>query len=224
MRRIHFIIILFILINISGQSQVIRYYHKFRTSDSNILLTDWRVDKNDKGEKYIIETVDKEDRVIELRLIDNNKLYKSDCYDVSIIKFEYKGDSIIQFNMINDSVYSTGIECGDVSKIVYIIDNLYIIKSISYIYYDEYLKLDLEPVFRSYLEAENKKNKNGIEDKYNCIWGYQFSSVKYKGTLPIRKGFSFSEDNYYFQYEGKAKESQFAIYNSPQLQNKKKHD
>ena len=105
-----------------GYSQERTYYHTFKTTDSHIILTQWRVDFNEKGDKYIIETSDNQNRVIEIRLIENNKLYDSDCYDVSIIKFEYKQDTIIQYNMVNDSVYSAGIECGEPAKIVYILE------------------------------------------------------------------------------------------------------
>lgn len=146
---------LFVL-NLPGFGQNI-YYHKFQTTDSHIRLTDWRVNHENRGDTYIVETTDSLDRVIELRLFDNDKLYKSDCYNASITKFEYRKDSIIQYNMLSDSEYSTGIECGDMSKVVYVLENRNIVKSIGYIFYSEYLRLDLEPYFREHIEREKQK-------------------------------------------------------------------
>lgn len=197
-----------------GYSQERTYYHTFETTDSNIILTEWRVDFNDKGDRYIIETSDSQNRVKEIRLIENNKLYNSDCYDVSIIKFEYKQDTIIQNNMVSDSVYSAGIECGEPAKIIYILENNKITESLSFIDYDIYLKgnFQLEPDFRAQLEKDKIENKDGIKSNANFIWGYQFSSVKYKGYLPVKENLSF--DNYYFQYTESSKESPYAIQNS----------
>ncbi len=84
------ILIPIILMIFYGCSQETKYYHTFRTTDSSIVLDEWRVDFKDKGSTYIIETTDNKNRVKEIRLIDNDALYNSDCYDVSIVKFEYK--------------------------------------------------------------------------------------------------------------------------------------
>ena len=197
-----------------GYSQEKTYYHIIMTTDSHIILNQWRVDFNDKGDNYIIETLDTQNRVKEIRLIENGKLYNSDCYNVSIIKFEYKQDTIIQFNMINDSVYSAGIECGEPSKIVYILENNKIKNCLGFIDYDIYLKGDfqLEPDYRIQLEKDKMENKNGIKLDYKTIWGYQFSSIKYAGFLPVREAFSF--DNYYLPYSESASSSLFAIQNS----------
>ena len=203
-----------VLIISFGCSRENKYYHTFRATDSSVVLTKWRVDFKDRGNTYIIETSDNNNRVKEIRLMDNDTLYNSDCYDVSIIKFEYKKDTIIQYNMVNDSVYSAGIECGEPSKIVYILENNKIKTSISFIDYDIYLKGDfkIEPDFKIQLEKEKIKNKNGINADYNTIWGYQFSSIKNKGFLPVKEDFSF--DNYYMQYSESARESPFALQNS----------
>lgn len=220
MYRKQIILIFLFLLNLSGFGQNAKYYHKFQTSDSHIRLTDWRVDFEDRGVFYIEETIDNQDRAIELRLFENDKLYNSDCYDVSIIKFEYKKDSIIQYNMLDDSVYSTGIECGDVSKVVYILENRNIVKSINFIFYDEYLKLDLEPDFKEHMESEKEKNKNGIIGNANFIWGYQFSSSKHQGFLPVRDNFGFTEQPWYhYPYNEKSSQSKFAIQNSKYLHN-----
>ena len=205
-----------------GCSQETKYYHTFRTTDSSIVLKEWRVDFKDKGSTYIIETTDNKNRVKEIRLIDNDALYNSDCYDVSIVKFEYKKDTIIHYNMENDSIYSAGIECGEPSKIIYILENNKIKESISFIDYDIYLKgnFHLEPDFRIQLELEKDKNKDGIKVNYNTIWGYQFSSVKYKGFLPVKEDVSF--ENVYLQYSKNSEKSSFAIQNSKFLHLKNK--
>ncbi|MCF8379082.1 MAG: hypothetical protein K9H49_05855 [Bacteroidales bacterium] len=211
------IFLLLFIANISliqtGYSQEKRYYHTFKTSDSDIRLTKWRVPFEEKGDTYIIETVDNQNRVKEIRLIQNGKLYESDCYDISIIKFEYKQDTIIQYNMVNDSTYSAGIECGEPAKIVYILENNRIKESLSFIDYDIYLKGDfrLEPDFRTQLEKDKIKNKNGIKSNYNFIWAYQFSSVKYKGYIPAKEYISFK--NYDFQYTESSKKSPYAMQN-----------
>jgi hypothetical protein len=227
MNRIRIIIFSFILINISGLSQETKYYHKFKTSSSFIRLTEWRVNFENKGEKYIIETVDSLNRVEELRLIVNGDLYRKGCYNVAIIKFEYKNDSIIQYNMLDDLSYSTGIECGDVSKTVYILENDKIKKSIDYIFYDEYLNsdYDLEPDFRTQLENDKEKNKDGFKGHANFVWGYQFSSSKYKGFLPVRDSFAFEEKEWWhYPYIENNSKSEFAIQNSQHLHNKNKNE
>ncbi len=227
MYRIQIVLILFSLQNFTGFSQEIKYYHTFETTDSEIRLTEWRVDFENKGEKYIIETVDNQNRVKELRLIDNGNLYDSDCYNVSIIRFEYKKDTIIQYNMESDTFYSVEIECGDPSKIVYILVNQNIKQSISYTYYDQILsgKYKLEADFRSYIENEKEKNINGNEGNANFILGYQFSSSRYYGCLPIRESFAFEEKEWYhYPYSENAAKSEFAIQNSKYLRNKNKND
>ena len=112
MNKTTLILIAIFCLNISGICQTEKYYHKFRGTDSFIKITDWQVGFENKGDSYIIETVDSQNRVIELRFIFYGYLFGSNCYDSSIIKFEYKGDSIIQYNMVNDSTYSSDIECG----------------------------------------------------------------------------------------------------------------
>lgn len=224
MYRIQIILVFLFLLNLTGFGQN-KYYHKFQKTDSHIRLTDWRVSFENRGNTYILETTDIQDRVLELRLFENDTLYDSDCYNVSIIKFEYKKDTITQYNMLSDSVYDTGIECGDVSKVVYILKNKKIVKNISYIFYEEYLKYYLEPDFKEYLLSEKEKNKNGIMGKANFVWGYQFSSSKYQGYLPVRDGFIFTEKPWYhYPYKDKALESEFAIQNSKYLHNKKTND
>jgi len=205
-------------------SQERTYYHTFKTTDSYIILTQWRVDFNKKGDKYIIEKSDSQNRVIEIRLIDDNNLYKSDCYNVSIIKFEYKQDTIIQYNKVNDSVYSAGIECGDPAKIVYILENNKIKESLSFIDYDIYLSgnFQLEPDLRTQLENDKIKNKNGVIEDFKIVWGYEFSSVKDNGFLPVKEDTSL--DNYYAPYSENARSSRYALQNSKflHLKNKKK--
>ena len=155
-------IIIFLLLTLllnNGFSQISQYYHNFRTSDSHIILTSWRVDFKDIGDYYLIESIDNLNRVTELRLMHNDNLYESDCYNVSIIRFEYKQDTIIQYNMVNDSTFSAGIECGDPAKLIYILQDNEIINCISYIDYDIYLKgnYDLEENFRLQLEIDREK-------------------------------------------------------------------
>jgi len=209
-----FLIILFLK---SGFAQNPTYYHNFRPTDSHIILTSWRVDFNDIGDYYIIESIDVLNRVTELRLMHNDKLYESDCYDVSIIRFEYKQDTIIQYNMINDSLFSAGIECGDPAKLIYVLQGNDIIKCISYTDYDIYLKgnFDLEEDFRIQLENEKEKCKNGKTEDHSIVWGYYFSSTKYNGKLPTKKDVTL--EGFYLPYSEKAKESQFAIQNCERL-------
>ena len=115
--------------------------------------------------------------------------------------------------MENESIYSAGIECGEPSKIVFILENNRIKESLSFINYDIYLKgnFSLDPDFRAQLEKDKIKNKDGIESSYNFIWAYQFSSVKYQGYLPVKDYLSF--ENYDFQYTESSKGSPYAIQN-----------
>jgi len=200
-----------------GFAQKSKYYHNFRPSDSYISLTSWRVNVENIGDYYIIESIDNLNRVTELRLMHKDSLYDSDCYDVSIIKFEYKIDTIIQYNMVNDSTFSAGIECGDPAKTVYILQDNVITNCISYIDYDIYLKgdFDLEEEFRLQLELEKEKNKNGLIENCSMVWGFVFSSTKYNGKLPTKADITF--DNYYLPYSERAKKSKYAIQNCDKL-------
>ena len=216
MKSFLIILVLNFAMILSGYSQEKTYYHTFKTTDSHIILTQWRVDFNEKGDEYIIETSDNQNRVKEIRLIKNNQLYDSDCYDVSIIKFEYKQDTIIQYNLVNDSVYSAGIECGEPAKILYILENNKIKESISFIDYDIYLKgnFQLEPDFRIQLENNKIKNKNGIKGSANYIYGYVFSSTKFNDFLPAKENFEFGNKPWYhYPYSEKVSKSEFAIQN-----------
>jgi hypothetical protein len=144
-------------------------------------------------------------------------LYDSDCYDHAITKFEYRKDTIIQHNMLNDSTYSPGIECGEPAKIMYILENGRIKKCISYLDYSQYLngRFPIDPSFKKQLKIEKKKNKGGIEVNYDFIQGYLFSSAKYHGYLPISLNFKASK--YYLPYSEVAKNSIFSIINCEYL-------
>ncbi len=194
-----------------------KYYHNFKPSDSHIILTSWRVGFNNIGDYYIIESNDSLNRVMELRFMHIDNLYESDCYNVSIIRFEYTQDTIIQYNMLNDSTYSAGIECGNPAKLIYILHNNEVINSISYIDLSIYLKgnLELEENFRHQLEIDNEKNKNGTLEDFSIVWGYIYSSTKYKGKLPAKKDININ--GIYLPYSEQAKESRFAIQNCDKL-------
>jgi hypothetical protein len=205
-----------LIISYHGFSQQKTYYHTYRTSDSHIILTSWRVDFNQKGNKYIIETVDSNGRVFELRIMLNHELYHSDCYDNAITKFEYLKDTIIQYNLDNDSTYCSGIECGSPAKTLYILKNGKIIKCMDFLDYDQYLngKITLEPEFKKQLEIDKEKNKNGIESNCDFIDGYIFSSAKYSGFLPVSNKFDSLEEFYEYEYSDSANNSAFSIKNS----------
>ena len=210
------------LISAIGKSQDRIFYHTFKTTDSEIVLTQWRVDYESRGNKYIIETIDSSNRVTDIRLIENDKPYSSDCYNVSIIKFEYLGDTIIQYNMDTDSLYSVGIECGDPSRIEYIIVDNNLHKCTKFNYYDQVLEgnLNIDADFRKYIETEKEKNMDGNVCNAKYIWGYVFSSCKFKGLLPVKENFSFIEKPWYhYPYSENAANSEFAIQNSKYLRN-----
>ncbi|MDZ7741043.1 MAG: hypothetical protein U5Q03_04655 [Bacteroidota bacterium] len=105
------------------------------------------------------------------------------------------------------------------SKIIYILKDNSIVKSIEYIFYDEYLNssYELEPDFREYLEKEKEKNKNGIESDASFVYGYIFSSAKYNGYIPIRKGFSISDVTFWLPYNESLKDSKYSIQNGIEL-------
>ena len=200
--------------------QGIKYYHKFRISDSHIILTKWRVNPEEKGNKYIIETVDDFGRVLELRFIYNNSLLQSDCYNDAVIKFEYYKDKIIQFNYSNDSTLSAGIECGSPAKIIYYLQNHTITSSKYFLEYDLYLNgsFDLDENFRTELEREKEQNKNGIESNYTYVLGYIYSSAKNKGYLPVSSRFDLN--SIFLPYSEEAKNSKFSIKYSKILKDK----
>ncbi len=213
-------LILFFLLSLflkGGFAQNLSYYHNFRPTDSHVILTSWRVDFDDIEDYYIVETIDVLNRVIELRLMHYDDLYESGCYDVSIIRFEYKQDTIIQYNMVNDSMFLAGIECGYPAKLIYILQGNEIIECISFIDYDTYLKssIDLEEDFRIQLEYEKEMFKNGKTEAHSIISGYYFSSAKYNGKLPTKKDITL--EDFYLPYSKKAKASPFAIQNCKRL-------
>jgi len=200
--------------------QELKYYHKFRTSDSHLVLTKWRVDPKEKGDNYIIETVDKHGRVTELRFIHNGVLLKGDCYNDAVIKFKYYKDKIIQFNYSNDSTLSAGIECGSPAKIIYYLQNNKITNCKYYLRYEVYLNgsFELEKNFRTKLEKEKEQNKNGIEGNCKYVWGYIYSSAKYEGYLPVSSKYDSSST--YLPYSVEAKNSEFSINYSKLLHDK----
>ncbi len=199
----------FLITNLYGQQ--IKYYHKFRTSDSHIILLNWCIEPNEKGEKYIIETVDDSSRVIELRFINNGSLIECDCYNNPIIKFKYEPNKIIQFNYCNDSTLSAGIECGAPAKIEYKLKDNLIIDCREFPDYDTYLNgnFELDDEFRKQLENEKELNKDGIKSNYTYIEGYVFSRSKYKGFLPVSS--QFEAGDFYLPYSDNALDSEFSI-------------
>jgi hypothetical protein len=202
---------------LSSYGQEIKYYHTYRTSDSELVLTKWRVDPNEKGKKYIVETTDKHGCVLELRFFDGDDLYEADCYNHPITKFIYEENKIIQLNFINDSTSTAGIECDAPAKIIYYLDKGKILNCKKFLNYDSYLNDDfkIKSEFREKLKQEKYKNKDGIETNCTHIWGFNFSSSKYKGYLPVSSQFDIG--HIYVPYSEDAKKSVFSIYNSKNL-------
>ncbi len=209
---------LFLFIIVAGLSaQEVQYFHTYKGSDSHNSLTNWRVSEKDRGDKYIIETVDSLGRVVELRYIDHGKLADYSCYDTPLVKFVYAVDQIIQLNYKNDSTLSSGIECGSAAKIIYMLEKDLIVSARQFYNYDPYLDgtYNTEQAFRERLIIEKERNADGEKILAKFVWGFSESSAKYMGFLPTSK--DYDPKDTYGAYSEEANNSEYAIHNATPL-------
>ena len=78
MTRLTFIFAFLFSQAVQGQQTL---YHEYYESASDFAITKWNCDKNDLSDMYVIETIDRNNRVTELKFMHKGKLNNGSlCY------------------------------------------------------------------------------------------------------------------------------------------------
>jgi len=196
MKRLIVILGLFISQFVSGQEV---YYHDYYETASDFAVTKWNCDNEDSLDGVIIEKVDAQNRVIEIKFMKNGKLnYGGLCYLSPWLRFDYPNDSTITLSYLNpDGQPEANIECEVPSKMTYYLtsDKKTIKSSIAEFEFDPepYLKNDWTKESLDKILIELKKD-NGKASP--CIDYYSKSQSKLNGVFPVSK--DFDQLNIYF--------------------------
>lgn len=179
-----FILLLFIIqANLFSQSTL---YHNLRIRPTQPFIKSWNVDKEDVIALHAVETVDAQNRVIELRIYDGEVLHAPSCIITPIIKYEYKENMIIAHRYELEDQYVTNVRCGKGQKTVYYLEHGKIARSINYIVDFSAFEPD-ENASDFYIQYFNEKIKifeDGEEGRWKEIAGYGYSFKKMNGKNP----------------------------------------
>jgi len=185
-QRLLIIILLFIIpANIFSQTVL---YHNLRISRTQPFLKSWNVDKKDVDPLHAVETVDAQNRVIEIRIYDGEVLHAPTCIITPIIKYEYKENMIIVHRYELENQYVSNVRCGQGQKTVYYLENGKIIRSVDFIV--DFTAFEpnenSSDFYKQYFNEKIKIFEHGQEGKWKEIAGYGYSLRKMNGVNPTK--------------------------------------
>jgi len=191
----HLLISILILSGFTSFGQTKQYFHKFYETASDIHISEWNIDKDNLPSDYVQETVDSNNRVIELKFFKNKTLkYDHLCYIYVWIKYEYPDENtIIEYYLDSNGKENAEIECEMPSKTIFKLskDNREILNTKS-----EY-NIDREFYLKN---GWSEKELNGIieslksENHLNRIVSYYSKSYyKLNKIFPISKDFKIDQ-------------------------------
>ena len=200
----HILISILIFSGITSFGQTKQYFHKFYETASDIHISEWNIDKDKLPSAYVQETVDSNNRVIELKFFKNKTLkYDHLCYIYVWIKYEYPDENtIIEYFLDSNGEENAEIECEMPSKTIFKLskDKRKIINTKS-----EY-NIDREFYLNN---GWTEKDLNGIieslkseESIYRIVSYYDKSYYKLNKIFPVSKDFQIEQ----FLFSNKEKE------------------
>lgn len=190
------VIVSFLSIDLNGQEKILN--HKFGQTASDFRIVKWDLQQNEISNYNLIEKVDSQNRVIELKFLEDGKNdFDHLCYLPTWIKYEYPNDStIIQTNLNSDGVPEANIECELPSKVIYHLSSnkKKIVKTESEYKFDQtsYLKNGWKEKELIELVKELKANEKNAD----IIDFYSKSLSKLNGIFPISSEFDI--EHFYF--------------------------
>jgi hypothetical protein len=175
------------------------YYHEYYETASDFAITKWDCNNHDSLDMYVIEKVDEQNRVTELKFMKNGELnFGSLCYLSPWLKFDYPNDSTITVSYLNsEGQPEANIECEVPSMVKYnLTSDKKTIKSST----DEF-EFDPIPYLQNGWTKEGLekavlelKTENGNTSPF--IDYYSKSLLKLNGKFPVSK--DFDQLNIYF--------------------------
>ena len=196
MKRLTFIFAILLSQVVQGQQTL---YHEYYESASDFVITKWNCDKNDLSDMYVIETIDSQHRVTELKFMHNGKLNDASlCYLTAWLKYDYPNDTTIVISYLNaNGKPEANIECETPSATTYFLSSDGKTINDSQTKYE----FDPEPFYEigwteEFLEkvlVELNENNDMISP---CIDYYSKSKSKMNGIFPVSTEFDL--EKYYF--------------------------
>lgn len=213
MKKLHTIAKLILISILVSCSENKKIYHEFEPTASDFSIVKWNIEKRILPEYFLIETIDWNGRVIELKFFKKNKIITNRlCYLVPWIKFEYPNDTTItQFNLEENGNLISGLECEVPSKVTYTLNKsqTLILESIPEYQIDFKHYMDKGWTNESILKAMELLEEN--QNPYQTIDYFSKSKSKLNGKYPVSKNFDI--DDYYFnQLEKQEIEKAFQNY------------
>jgi hypothetical protein len=161
-------------------------YHKWQPTASRPKLIKWNIELTTNTKNILKETIDSNGRVVELMFLQNNKIFDGfTAFEAPIIRYKYKDNKIFETLYDEDLNPFYGLEAGVPTLTVYFLNKNNIIDSCETEFYlpdFEFAYNDSITVMNSIREMKNNKS-------CDLIYLYFYSSAKYKGKMPKRKGF-----------------------------------
>ncbi|RXQ87120.1 hypothetical protein EO244_16705 [Ancylomarina salipaludis] len=107
------LVLFFVLIGFICLGQTKTFYHEFYETASDIHIKKWNINKANLPSAYVQETVDNQNRVIELKFFKNGTLdYTHLCYVSVWIKYEYPdNNTIIEYYLNSKGQENAEFEC-----------------------------------------------------------------------------------------------------------------
>ena len=186
MKKLVFLLLLSVItFNLFSQQT---YYHSLRETRTQPFIYSWNVDKEDLLELHSIEKTDAQNRVIEIRIQQGDRLYPMTCKVSPITKYEYNKNMIIVHRYEMDGVYVTNVRCGKGQKTIFYLENGKIKNSIDYIVDFSAFEPDENSTdfYIKYYEEKILPYKEGVPGKWKEIPGYGYSFKKMNGKNPVK--------------------------------------
>ena len=202
MTRLTFIFTFLVSQAVQGQQTL---YHEYYESASDFVITKWNCDKNDLSNMYVIETIDRNNRVTELKFMHKGNLNNGSlCYLSTWLKYDYPNDTTIVLSYLNENGKpEANIECETPSATTYFLssDGMTIKDSQSKYEFDPkpYYEIGWTKEFLENVIIELKANNKTTSP---FIDYYSKSKSKFNGVFPVSNEFDI-EKQYFNETEKK---------------------
>jgi hypothetical protein len=157
-------------------------FHSFVPSESSPILTKWNIKLTDTTRFYIQESIDKYNRVIEIKFMEKSRIFSGfTAFEVPIIRYSYKKNAIIEKNFDQNDKPFYGLESGTPTSATYFLEKAGKILKCSHEVYippDIYKTMDTSNLSSAIADIKNTKCR--------IIEHYWYSSTKYSGRFPCQ--------------------------------------
>lgn len=147
--------------------------HLFQPTSSEPAVSAWDVEASACTGHRILERVDEEGRVVELRFMDGDEPYGTSAWYPSVSQFAYTDTTIVETATMSDGS-PFGLEVGAPFRTTYRVEGEYILGC-----------------RHEYAPGAFAEGEGPPDDKGSCpyIWSYLYSRAKWRGVDPTEPGF-----------------------------------